>query len=167
MLKFNIFSDSYLTSLSKIPKNKLFNNPKNKIRGKTMMIFTRFLLVTFFLLSASSYLIAQEGSGQIHGVVSDSITGDPLFGANVWLKGYTGQMRLGDVTAEGAGHRQRVEDVAQGGELYDRDLHRGPPKARMIVWIRSRVEWLFASPAIATAPPAASTEARSGTVSSV
>ncbi|OGU53819.1 MAG: hypothetical protein A2080_02770 [Ignavibacteria bacterium GWC2_36_12] len=54
-----------------------------------MMIFTRFLLVTFFLLSASSYLIAQEGSGQIHGVVSDSITGDPLFGANVWLKGYS------------------------------------------------------------------------------
>jgi TonB-dependent receptor len=54
-----------------------------------MTVFTKFFLVVILLLPASSYLMAQEGSGQLRGVVTDSITGDPLFGANIWLKGYS------------------------------------------------------------------------------
>ena len=52
-----------------------------------MNLFTRFLLVISLPLFLSTVILAQEESGQIQGVVSDSTTGDNLFGANVFLEG--------------------------------------------------------------------------------
>ena len=52
------------------------------------MISKRYCLLIFcLLLFGTSFSLAQNSTGQIRGVVSDSITGDPLFGANVYLKG--------------------------------------------------------------------------------
>ena len=51
---------------------------------KTSKIF--FLLIAFLLLGTSG-LLAQAGSGQIHGVVKDSVTGAALPGASILLEG--------------------------------------------------------------------------------
>jgi outer membrane receptor for ferrienterochelin and colicin len=52
-----------------------------------MNIFTRFLLIISLLLFFSSFISAQNESGKIQGVITDSSSGDALFGANVFLKG--------------------------------------------------------------------------------
>ncbi len=48
-----------------------------------------YLLIPIILLIIPSLSYSQSGtgSGQIRGVVTDTTTGKPLFGANVWLKG--------------------------------------------------------------------------------
>ena len=51
-----------------------------------MILLRRFLLIFSILLIGSTFLCAQQ-KGQIQGVVSDSTTGDVLYGANVWLQG--------------------------------------------------------------------------------
>jgi TonB-dependent receptor len=51
-----------------------------------MKIFNIFLVLSTLLILGASSLFAQE-SGQISGVVTDSISGDVLIGANVTLKG--------------------------------------------------------------------------------
>ena len=52
-----------------------------------MNVFTRFLLIISLLLFFSSFISAQNESGKIQGVITDSSSGDALFGANVFLKG--------------------------------------------------------------------------------
>ena len=52
-----------------------------------MNLFTRFLLIISLPLFLSSIILAQDGTGQIQGVVTDSTTGESLFGANVFLDG--------------------------------------------------------------------------------
>ncbi|HUK99577.1 MAG TPA: TonB-dependent receptor [Nitrospirota bacterium] len=52
-----------------------------------MKISRTFFASILLLLLGTSCLFAQEGSGQIYGVVSDSVTGAPLPGASVQIKG--------------------------------------------------------------------------------
>ena len=52
-----------------------------------MNVFTRFLLIISLLLFFSSFISAQNESGKIQGAITDSSSGDGLFGANVFLKG--------------------------------------------------------------------------------
>jgi TonB-dependent receptor len=52
-------------------------------RKDTLLFFLLFL----FVLPLN--VIYAQNTGRIQGVVTDSITSDPLFGANVWLKGYS------------------------------------------------------------------------------
>ncbi len=46
-----------------------------------------FFLIICLIFFGTSLSFAQETNGQIRGVVTDSTTHDPLFGANIWLKG--------------------------------------------------------------------------------
>ena len=48
---------------------------------------TKYLLLFAALFLGTSSLLAQGGSGQVHGVVKDASSGDLLPGANVELKG--------------------------------------------------------------------------------
>src|SRR5262249_42688358 len=80
---------------------------------------------------------------------------------------------------ERPGRREGVHNIPQRGELHQRDVRggvttrdhrtesRSRPKRARISAITSRVECCFASPAMATRPPAATTAARSGTDSVV
>ncbi len=81
------------------------------------------------------------------------------------------QLGIGQGAPEGARHREGVDHVTQRGQLDDGDARgaqRPPlPNRSTMVRMRSRVAWVFGSPAMATFPPAASTAARSGTVSAV
>jgi TonB-dependent receptor len=52
-----------------------------------MSLHRYFFIIISFLLITVSCSFGQGKSGQIYGVISDSTTGDPLFGANVILKG--------------------------------------------------------------------------------
>ena len=52
-----------------------------------MNLFTRLLLIISLPLFLTSFISAQEEFGQIQGVVTDSTTGENLFGANVFLEG--------------------------------------------------------------------------------
>jgi TonB-dependent receptor len=53
-----------------------------------MTLFRYFFFSLFILLISLSFNIsAQQGSGDIRGVVKDSVTGESLYGANVFLKG--------------------------------------------------------------------------------
>lgn len=52
-----------------------------------MNIFTRFLLIISLLIILPSFTSAQSESGKIQGFVTDSTSGESLFGANVYLKG--------------------------------------------------------------------------------
>lgn len=54
-----------------------------------MNIFTKFFLIIFVSLIGISSLFPQGESGVIYGTVTDSISGEFLSGANVWLKGYS------------------------------------------------------------------------------
>jgi len=54
-----------------------------------MKISTKFFLIIFFSLISISSLFPQGESGVIYGTVRDSISGEVLSGANVWLKGYS------------------------------------------------------------------------------
>jgi TonB-dependent receptor len=61
------------------------------------MVQTRqFLFIISLILLAFSCTLAQEKYGQIQGVVKDSSTTDPLFGANIFLKG-TGSGAASDI----------------------------------------------------------------------
>src|SRR5207247_7215605 len=80
---------------------------------------------------------------------------------------HPGQMCLGHRAPERARHGQGVDHVAKRGELDDGDArpppcHRAPPNRSAMSRIRSRVAWLFGSPAMATLPPASLTAAPSG-----
>ena len=52
-----------------------------------MKIFTKFILMFLFLLLNFSSAFAQTQSAVIFGAVTDSVSGTPLTGANIWLKG--------------------------------------------------------------------------------
>ncbi|HVO75367.1 MAG TPA: carboxypeptidase-like regulatory domain-containing protein, partial [Ignavibacteriaceae bacterium] len=52
-----------------------------------MNIFTKFILIISLSLISISNLLGQ--SATIYGTVTDSVSGDALTGANVWLKGYS------------------------------------------------------------------------------
>ncbi len=82
------------------------------------------------------------------------------------------QMRLRHGASERARHGQSMDHVAERGELDDGDArptrcHRALPNRSAMSRIRSRVAWLFGSPAMATRPPASLTAAPSGTDSAV
>jgi hypothetical protein len=51
-----------------------------------MKVLIHFFLFAALVLGAASAL-AQDESGQIHGVVKDATSGELLIGANVFLKG--------------------------------------------------------------------------------
>jgi len=51
------------------------------------MKVTKSLFLFVALLLGTSSVLAQQESGQIHGIVKDATTGDVLIGANVYLKG--------------------------------------------------------------------------------
>lgn len=82
------------------------------------------------------------------------------------------EVDAGPGAPERARHRDRVDDVAEGGELHDGDFrglaHRAlwPKRVRMVE-IRSLVECVLGSPAMATFAPTASTVPRSGTLCAV
>src|SRR6185369_9661564 len=57
--------------------------------------------------------------------------------------------------------RNGVNDIAQGAQPDDEDVHRRRRASR------SRVEWSLGSPTIATRPPYERTVSRSGTVSAL
>ena len=52
-----------------------------------MNVVTRFLLIISLLILLPSFTSAQSGTGKIQGIISDSTSGESLFGANVYLKG--------------------------------------------------------------------------------
>jgi TonB-dependent receptor len=52
-----------------------------------MNLFKTFFSFVFLLLIFASILSAQEKFGRIQGVVTDSTTGEALYGANIWLDG--------------------------------------------------------------------------------
>jgi TonB-dependent receptor len=52
-----------------------------------MNFSTKFLLLISLLLFGTSFLSAQQGSGQIKGTITDATTGEALISANITLKG--------------------------------------------------------------------------------
>ena len=52
-----------------------------------MTLSTKSFFFIFLLFLGTTILYAQGNTGRITGVVTDSTTGSPLFGANVWLRG--------------------------------------------------------------------------------
>src|SRR5256886_8518 len=70
------------------------------------------------------------------------------------------QPRAWEPRTERRGDRERVDDIAERGELDEYDVH---AKRSTIREIKSRVEWSFASPTTATSPPTDRTAGASGT----
>src|SRR5438034_499377 len=69
------------------------------------------------------------------------------------------QARAWEPRTERRGDRERVDDIAERGELDEHDVH---AKRSTIREINSRVEWSFASPTTATSPPTDRTAEASG-----
>jgi TonB-dependent receptor len=80
----------------------------NQNREPAMKISRTFFASMLLLLLGTSYLFAQQESGQIHGVIKDAASGEVLAGANVIIKG-TSSGAASDLHGE-----YRISNIAPG-----------------------------------------------------